>query len=124
MAMFDRTQIYVSIAILALIEIAAVVASAASHWRQAFHAVATHRAQPNTSRRNVPGAVRLPFRRPSRRSLLAASPRGHARRAARAVPEIRQRRLFVRDSADTARSAVDVCLRARTRAARSWQFAV
>jgi hypothetical protein len=31
MAMFDRTQIYVSIAILALIEIAAVVASAASH---------------------------------------------------------------------------------------------
>jgi hypothetical protein len=31
MAMFDRTQIYISIAILALIEIAAVVASAASH---------------------------------------------------------------------------------------------
>ena len=30
MAMFDRNQIYVSIAILALIEIAAVVASAAS----------------------------------------------------------------------------------------------
>ena len=30
MAMFDRTQIYISIAILALIEIAAVVASAAS----------------------------------------------------------------------------------------------
>lgn len=30
MTMFDRTQIYVSIAILALIEIAAVVASAAS----------------------------------------------------------------------------------------------
>jgi hypothetical protein len=31
MAMFDRTQIYISIAILALIEIAAVVVSAASH---------------------------------------------------------------------------------------------